>query len=69
MAALQAMNNCAVGCDESSSPAMTSALSVRRLTNGAGQKSHRAVVKGVVGGQRQSPAQPENNSYLFVVTA
>jgi hypothetical protein len=35
---------------------MTSALSVRRLTRGAGQNPVRAVVKGVVAGQRQSPA-------------
>jgi hypothetical protein len=39
------------------SPAITSALSVRRLSRGAGQKPHRAVRKGVVAGQRQSPAR------------
>jgi hypothetical protein len=36
-------------------PATTSALSVRRVTRGAGQKPVSAVAKGVVGGQRQSP--------------
>jgi hypothetical protein len=35
---------------------MTSALRVRKLTNGAGQKPVSAVLKGVVAGQRQSPA-------------
>jgi hypothetical protein len=46
-------------CDKTkmkASPAITSALSVRRLSSPLGQKPPRAAVKGVVGGQRQSLA-------------
>ena len=40
-------------------PAITSAFNVRRLTSGAGQNPVRAVLKGVVASQRQSPTQEQ----------